>query len=81
MQDVVGICSYCSNQQRVGPYEEMKLFKKQVDGIICTVRGDPDEYLIFANSLHNNMQFTLEKVNMEGDLAFLDINLNVSSKK
>ena len=25
--------------------------------------------------------FTLEKLNMDGDLAFLDINVNVSSKK
>ena len=57
----------------------MKLFKRYVDDIICTVRGDRDEYLKFANSLHNNLQLTLEKVNMDGDLAFLDINVNVSS--
>ena len=74
MQDVVWIFNYCSNQQTVGRYEEMKLFENYVDDIICTVRGDPDEYLKFANSLHNNLQFTSEKVNMEGDLAFLDIN-------
>ena len=80
MQDVVWICTYCSNQQTVGHYNEMKLFKRYVDDIICTVRGDPDEYLKFANSLHNNLQFTLEKVNMDGGLAFLDINVNVSSK-
>ena len=60
--------------------KEMKLFKRYVDDIICTVHGDPDEYLKFANSLHNNLQITLEKVNMDGDLAFLDINVNVSSK-
>ena len=59
MQDVVCICTYCSNHQTVGRYEEMKLFKRYVD-IICTVRGDPDEYSKFANSLHNNLQFTLE---------------------
>ena len=64
----------------MGPYEEMKLFKTYVDDIICTVRGDPEEYLKFENSLQNNLQFTLEKVNMEGNLAFLDINVNVSSK-
>ena len=80
MQDVVRICTYCSNQQTVGHDKEMKLFKRYVDDIICTVRGDPDEYLKFANSLHNNLQFTLEKVNMDGGLAFLDINVNVSSK-
>ena len=58
----------------------MKLFKRYVDNIICTVRGEPDEYLKFANSLHNNLQFTLEKDKMEGNSAFLDINVNVSSK-
>ena len=59
MQDVVWICSYCSNQQTVGRYEEMNLFKRYVDDIICTVRGDQDEYLKFANSLQttNNLQF------------------------
>ena len=51
-----------------------------VDDIICTVRGDPDKYLKFANSLQNNLQLTLENVNMEGNLPFLDINVNVSSK-
>ena len=51
-----------------------------MEDIICMVRGDPDEYLNIVNSLHNNLQFKLEKVNMEGDFAFLDINLNVSIK-
>ena len=32
------------------------------------------------NSLHGNLQFTLEKINKEGDWAFLDININMSSK-
>ena len=64
----------------MGRYEEMKLFKRYVEDIICNVRGDPDEILKFANSLQNNLQFILEKVNMEGDVAFLDINVNVSSK-
>ena len=69
---------HCSNQQTVG-HDKMNLFKRYVNDIICTVRGDPDMYLKFANSLHN-LHFTLEKVNMDGDLAFLDINVNVSSK-
>ena len=61
MQAVVWICTFCSNQQTVGHDKEMKLFKRYVDEIICTVRGDPDEYLKFAKSLHNNLQFTLKK--------------------
>ena len=58
----------------------MKLFKKYMDDIICTVRGDPEENLKFANLLHKNLQFTLEKVNTEGDLAFLNFNVKMSSK-
>ena len=34
MQYVVWICTYCSNEQTVGHYEEMKLFKRYVDDII-----------------------------------------------
>ena len=78
MQNVVWICTYC--QQMVGQYEEMKLFKKYVDDIICTVRRDPDEYLKFANSLHNNLHFTIEKIKMEANLVFLDGNVNVRGK-
>ena len=79
MQDKVWIFTYCRNQY-TGRFQEIKLFKMREDGTICTVRYDPEEYLKFANSLHNNLQFTLEKVNMEGDSAFPDINLSVSSK-
>ena len=80
MQNVFWICTYCSNQQTVGRYEEMKLLKRYLDDIFCTVCGEPDENLKFANSLHNNQKFTLEKVKTEGDSAFLDINKNVSCK-
>ena len=64
----------------MGPYEEMELFKRYVDDIICTVRGDPHKLLKFEKSFHNNLQFTLEKADMEGDLAFLEFNVNVSRK-
>ena len=80
MQDVVLICTDFSNQQTVGRYEEMKLFNGYVDDIICMVCVEPEEYLRFTNSLHDNPILTLEKVNMERDLAFLDININVSIK-
>ena len=61
MQDVVCLCICCSNQQTVERYEGMKLFKNYMDDFICTVRGDPDDFLKFANSLPNNLQFTLKK--------------------
>ena len=47
MHDVVWIFAYCSNQQTVGRYEEMKLFKRYVNDLIYTVLRDPDEYLKF----------------------------------
>ena len=59
---------------------QMKLFKRYVDDIICTVLGNPDEYLKLANSLHKNLRFTLDRVNMEDNLAFLDVNVNLSLK-
>ena len=65
MKDVVSICMYCSNQQTEGLFEERNLFKSYVNVISCFVRGDPDEHLNFANSLHENLQCTLEKFNME----------------
>ena len=81
MQDVVWICTYCSNQQTEGRVEGMKLFKRYVDGFICTVRGDPDEYLIFAISIHKNLQCILKNVKTEENLAFLDLNVNMSSEE
>ena len=35
-------------------------------------------YPEYANSLHKNLQFTLETPNGSGDLAFLDLNTNVN---
>ena len=51
-----------------------------MDDINCKVRGDGEEYLKIANLLHKNLQFTSDKVNMEGDWAFLDINATVGSE-
>ena len=80
MLDVVRTCKYCSNQQTKRRLEGMKLLKIYVDDIICKFCDDPDKYLKIANSLHKNLQLTLKKVNMEGNLVSLDINVNVSTK-
>ena len=56
----------------------MKLFLRYVDDIVRTVSGEPSCLLDTANSLHPNLQFTLEKTNLEGNLPFLDLNINVS---
>ena len=44
---------------------------------MSTVTCDPDKYIKFANSLHKDLQLSLAK-NMEENLAFTDINVNVS---
>ena len=46
-----------------------------------TVKGDPDIVLKAANELHPNLQFTIENPDSNGDLAFLDLNINVDSRK
>ena len=56
----------------------MNKFLRYVDDIVRTVRGEPSCLLDAANSLHPNLQFTLEKTNLEGILPFLDLNINLS---
>ena len=41
---------------------------------MCTVKGNPLDYLEVANSLHKNLKLILETPNGSGDLAFLDLN-------
>ena len=55
----------------------MKLFLRYKDDIVRTVRRKPSCLLDAANSLHPNLQFTLEETKSEGNLPFLDLNKNV----
>ena len=57
---------------------QVKLFLMYVDDIVRTVRGDSSCHLDAVNSLHPNLQFTLEKTISERNLPFLDLNINVS---
>ena len=81
MQDIVWICSYCAEKGRKEDTLELKLFKRYVDDIVCTVKRNPLDYLEYANSLHKNLQFTLETPNGSGDLAFLDLNINLNEDR
>ena len=60
---------------------ELKLFKRYVDDIVCTVKRNPLDYFEYATSLHKNLQFTLETPNGSGDLAFLDLNINLNKDR
>ena len=60
MQEIVWICSYCAVKGRKEDTLELKLFKRYVDDIVCTVKGNPLDFLEYANSLHKKLQFTLD---------------------
>ena len=81
MRKIVWICSYCAEKGRKVDTLELKLFEMYVDDIVCTVKGSHLDYLEYANSLHKNLQFTLETPNGSGDLAFLDLNINLNEDK
>ena len=80
MQEIVWICSYCAEGRKEDTLE-LKLFKRYVDDIVCTVKGNSLDYLGYANSLHKNLQFTLETSKGSGDLAFLDLNINLNEDR
>ena len=52
-----------------------------VDDIMCSVKGNPLDYLEYSNSLHSNLHFTLETPNGFGDLAFLNLNINLNKDR
>ena len=81
MQEIVWICSYCTEKGRKEDTLEMKLFKRYMDDIVCTVKGNPLEYLEYASSLHKSLQFTHETTNGSGHLAILDLNINLNADR
>ena len=81
MLEIVWICSYSAEKGRKEDTLKLNLFKRYVDDIVCTVKGIPLDYVEYANSLHQNLQFTLETPNGSGDLAFLDLNINLNKDR
>ena len=72
--EIVWYCESCwraKNKEKETP--QVKLFLRYVDDIVRTVSYVLDA----ANSLHPNLQFTLEETNSEGNLPFLDLNIIV----
>ena len=49
--------------------------------LVRTVKGDPGLVLEAANKLHPILQFTIEELDSNGNMAFLDLNVNVDSGK
>ena len=71
--------SQYQNKERDTP--QVKLFLMYVDDIVETVRGKPNCVLDAANSLRSNLQFILGETNSEGNLPFLDLNINISQDR
>ena len=52
-----------------------------MEDIVRTVKGDPVVVLEAANKLHPNLQFTIEELDSNSYLCFLDLNAKVDSGK
>ena len=59
----------------------VKVFLRYVDDIVRTVKGNPGIVLEAANKLHPTLHFTIEEHDSNGNLTFLDLNVNVDSGK
>ena len=68
-------------QKTTGCRSDCEWFKVFLDEIVRTVKGDPGVVLEAANKLHPNLQYTIEELDSNGNLAFLDLNVHVNSAK
>ena len=72
----------CKKQHEAERAESgVKVFLRYVDDIVRTVKSDPGLFLEAANQLHPNLQFTIEELDNNGNLALLDLNVIVDSGK
>ena len=81
MGDIVWFCSHCCQLPEKTLNVERKFFARYVDDIVCTTKSTSKELLEKVNSLHKNLQFTLENVDENGELAFLDMSICVNKEK
>ena len=82
MAETVWYCIARKKQQeadRAG--NGVKVFLRYVEDIIRTVKGDPRLVPVAANKLHPNLQFTIEELDSNSNLVFLDLNVYVDSGK
>ena len=52
-----------------------------MNDIVRTDKGDPGVVLEAAKNMHPNLKFNIEELDSNGNLAFLDLNVNVDSGK
>ena len=66
-------CIACKKQQEADRAEnDVKVFLRYVHDTVRTVKGDLGLVREAANKLYPNMQFTIEELDSNGNLAFLD---------
>ena len=73
--------TYKAQQEADRTVNGVKIFLSYKDDIVRTVKGDPGVVLGAANKLHPNLQFTIEEIDSNGNLAFLDLKVKVDSGK
>ena len=81
MHELVWMCSYSAEKGTKEDTPEMKLIRRYADNIVCTVKRNPLDYLEFSNSLHKNLQITIQRPKGSGDLAFIDLSINVNEDR
>ena len=57
------------------------MFLRYVNNIVRTVRGNPGVVLEAATKLHPELQFTIEELDSNGNLAFFDLIVKLDSRK
>ena len=70
----------CEEKCTAEDRQEFKAFKRYMDDIACSGKGNPQRYLEYVNSLHKNLQFTLETPEADGNLTFIDLNLSINDE-
>ena len=73
--------AFCAERGTTEDTQELKLFSRYRDDVVCTVKRNPLDYLAYAHSLQKNLQFTLESPNGNGDLALRDLNIYINDER
>ena len=82
ISETVWCCSKCITiREKNKSVQQANLFLRYVDNIVRTVMGDPEKVLRAANLLHPNLQFTIERPNINGKLAFLDLQFSIDKSR
>ena len=61
--------------------QEINLFKRYMNAMVCTVKENPLHYFDYTNSLHKNLQFSLERAYGIGDMTYQDLSKNGNKER